>query len=185
MGFGLNKEEFSDALRLRYNIQLEDLPSTCRCGNPFNVSHALICKTGGFIHQRHDNIKQILTGLLSRVCRGVESESHLIKITKEQFKKKSANTSEEARLDIKAPGFWGKGQNAYFDVRVTHTNCSSQQNQDTNQIFRSHEMAKKKREYMDRILQVKNGSFTPLVFATNGGLGEECQKFVQELSSKR
>jgi len=42
----------------------------------------------------------------------------------------------------------------------------------------------KKREYMDRILQVENGSFTPLVFGTNGGLGEECQKFVQELSNK-
>ena len=42
----------------------------------------------------------------------------------------------------------------------------------------------KKREYMDRILQVDNGSFTPLVFGTNGGLGEECQQFLQTLASK-
>ena len=29
----------------------------------------------------------------------------------------------------------------------------------------------KKREYNERILEVENGSFTPLVFGTNGGMG--------------
>ena len=42
----------------------------------------------------------------------------------------------------------------------------------------------KKREYMERVLEVENGSFTPLVFGTNGGLGEECEKFLATLSSK-
>ena len=37
---------------------------------------------------------------------------------------------------------------------------------------------------MERVLQVENGSFTPLVFGTNGGLGEECQRFLQTLANK-
>ena len=106
-----------------------------------------------------------------------------MKVTKEHFEKKTANTSDDARLDIRAPNFWQKGQVAYFDVRVTHVNCPSQQDQETKRTFKAHEMAKK-REYMDRILQVDNGSFTPLVFGTNGGLGEECQQFLQTLASK-
>jgi hypothetical protein len=39
--FVLNKGEFKDALRLRYNIELENLPATCPCGERFDVTHAL------------------------------------------------------------------------------------------------------------------------------------------------
>ena len=46
-GLTLNKQEFRDSLRLRYNLPLQDLPSTCACGESFNVSHALSCKKGG------------------------------------------------------------------------------------------------------------------------------------------
>ena len=183
MSFSLNKEEFRDALRLRYNLNLENLPTRCPCGQPFNVTHALSCKKGGFVNERHDNVKNILTGLLSRVCRDVESEPHLMSLTNEQFSKRSANLSDEARLDIKAKSFWQRGQTAFFDVRITHVNAANQQKDNTKKIFRQHEQAKK-REYMERVLQVENGSFTPLVFGTNGGLGEECQRFLQTLANK-
>ena len=183
MSFSLNKEEFRDALRLRYNLNLENLPTRCPCGKLFNVTHALSCKKGGFVNERHDNVKNILTGLLSRVCRDVESEPHLMSLTNEQFSKRSANLSDEARLDIKAKSFWQRGQTAFFDVRITHVNAANQQKDNTKKIFRQHEQAKK-REYMERVLQVENGSFTPLVFGTNGGLGEECQRFLQTLANK-
>ena len=99
LDFQLNKEEFRDALRLRYNRKLEDLPLMCPCGSSFTVNHALSCKKGGYIHERHDNLKDTLTKLLSKVCRDVESEPHLIPITKERFELKSANVMDEARLD--------------------------------------------------------------------------------------
>ncbi len=102
----MNKEEFRDAIRLRYNMNLDNLPTYCPCGQRFNVSHALDCKKGGFIHERHDNIKDTLTKLLSRVCHDVESEPHLISVTNERFQLKSANISDDARLDIKAKSFW-------------------------------------------------------------------------------
>ena len=183
LDFQMNKEEFHDALRIRYNQQLPNLPAKCPCGSSFTVSHALTCKKGGFIHERHDNVKDTLTKLLSRVCKDVQSEPHLIPITKERFDLKSANCTDEARLDIKAKGFWTRGQTAYFDVRITHVNSSNQAGLPTAKIFRNHELAKR-REYLQRVLDVENGAFTPLVFGTNGGLGEECAKFLSTLAAK-
>ena len=139
------------------------------------MSHALSCKKGGFIAQCHENIKNLLVSLLAKVCKNVESEPHLLEITSESLNYATANTSDEARLDIKAQGFWQHGQVTYFDVRVTHVNAASQKQQPTAKIFRQHEQAKK-REYLERVLRVQQGSFTPLIFGTNGGLGEECQK---------
>ena len=46
-GFTLNKGEFRDAIALRYNKVISDIPSTCPCGAPFNINHALNCKRGG------------------------------------------------------------------------------------------------------------------------------------------
>ena len=40
----------------------------------FDLTHALTCKKGGFIHTRNDNIKNILTGRMSKVCKDVEKD---------------------------------------------------------------------------------------------------------------
>ena len=42
----------------------------------------------------------------------------------------------------------------------------------------------KKREYNEIVLEVEHGSFTPLVFGKNVGIGEECSRFVSELANK-
>ena len=123
-----------------------------------------------------------MTHLLSKVCKDVEAEPHLLPITTEVMNLRTANTSEEARLDIKAKGFWQRSQTAFFDIRVTHVNSSSQRTKPTSAIFRNHEAAKK-REYLQRVLEVEQGAFTPLVFGTNGGMGSECQRFISQLSS--
>ena len=50
-------------------------------------------------------------------------------------------------------------------------------------IFKEHEN-EKKRKYQQRVLDVEMGSFTPLVFGTNGGMGTECQMFLKQLAQK-
>ena len=50
--FTLNKREFKDAIHLRYDWQISDTPSTCACGDVFDVDHAMVCRRGGFIIQR-------------------------------------------------------------------------------------------------------------------------------------
>ena len=40
----------------------------------------------------------------------------------------------------------------------------------------------KKRSYLHRAIIVENGNFTPLVFGTNGIMGDECKQFVNNLA---
>eukprot|EP00794_Sanderia_malayensis_P013415 gene13415-14791_t len=40
----------------------------------------------------------------------------------------------------------------------------------------------KKRQYNDRVINVKRATFTPLVFSTSGGMGKECEAFSQRIS---
>ena len=49
MGFNLNKREFRDGLSLRYGWPIADIPSTCLCGEPFTIDHAMICMRGEFV----------------------------------------------------------------------------------------------------------------------------------------
>ena len=103
-------------------MRLKDLPQKCACEDAFSVEHALSCKKGGFVARRHDNIRNLLVASLTKVCNNVQSEPRFLPLDNESFALRSANTSEEARLDIKAAGFLSRGVNAFFDVRVTHVN---------------------------------------------------------------
>ena len=182
-GFNLNKQEFRDSIRLRYDMRLKDLPQKCACDEVFSVEHALSCKKGGFVAQRHDNVKNMLVASIAKVCKNVQSEPRLLPLDNESFNLRSANTSEEARLDIKAGGFWSRGVNAFFDVRVTHVNSRSNQDKSTDKIFEGQEK-EKKRQYNQRVIDVEHGTFTPLVFGTNGGFGKECEIFIAKLAEK-
>lgn len=113
----------------------------------------------------------------------MEVEPRLIPLDNEHFDLRSTNTSQEARLDVKAGGFWSKGVTAFFDVRITHVNSNTNQNKSTTTIFKEHEN-EKKRKYEQRILNVEMGTFTPLVFGTNGGMGNDCQVFINTLANK-
>ena len=182
-GLALNKQEFRDSLCLRYNLPLSNLPSFRACGECFTVSHALSCKKGGFVAQRHDTIRDLLTAHISKVCKNVETEPLLQPLDNEVFNLQSTVTSQEARLDMKAGGFWTPGVTAFFDVRVTHVNSQSNQNKSTEMIFREQEN-EKKRKYNQRIMNVEMGTFTPLVFGTNGGMGVDCQTLPKSLAEK-
>ena len=118
-----------------------------------------------------------------KVCTNVEVEPQLQPVDNERFNLRSAVTSPEARLDFKAEGFWSRGVTAFFDVRVTHVNSKCNQGKETSTIFKEQE-EEKKRKYQQRVLDVEMGSFTPLVFGTNGGMGENCNCFLKRLADK-
>ena len=96
---------------------------------------------------------------------------------------RSANVADDARLDVRARGFWRHGQNAFFDVRVTNINCHSQRNTQISTILSNHEL-EKKRQYNRRVMEIEQGSFTPLVFTTTGVMGYECSKYHKALAQK-
>ena len=135
----------------------------------------MICKRGGFVIQRHNELRDLEADLLSIVCSDVEVEPVLQDILK--------NSSVEGpRLDIRARGFWDPQSSAFFDVRVCHPNAESYRDQEPQQIYHIHENDKK-RLYSRRVLDVEHGSFTPLVFTTTGGMGKECIRYHSDLLS--
>jgi hypothetical protein len=140
------------------------------------------CKKGGFISIRHNNVRDLTASILKEVCSDVAIEPPLIVLTGEIFDLKSTKTGDETRTDIRARGFWIKGQQAFFDVRVFDPNASSYLNQSIPQCYAKHEK-EKKRNYNQRILDIDNGSFTPLVFSLYGGMSRECKTFYGRLAS--
>ena len=181
-GFSLHKGEFRDALSIRYNRKIKGLPSNCPCGQVFNLTHALNCKKSGFVIIRHDEIRNFNASLLKIVCNDVQVESHLQPLNGEQVSSGSV-TGDEAHLVIKARVFWRSGQSAFFDIRVTNTNADSARALSSSHIYRRHEQ-EKKRKYNDRVMNIEQGTFTPLVYSTSGGLGNECHTFYRQLANK-
>ena len=96
MGFNLNKREFCDAIKLCYDWPVDDIPSTCVYGDIFTVDHAMICKRGGFVTQRHNELRDLEAELLSMVCSDVEIEPVLQDISGEQLGRGS-NRAPDAR----------------------------------------------------------------------------------------
>ena len=41
----------------------------------------------------------------------------------------------------------------------------------------------KKPHYNERIIQIRHGTFSPLIFAETGGLGRECENFYNRIAS--
>ena len=178
--FHLNKREFWDAINIRYNWPLSNLPTKCPCGASFDVDHALKCHKGGFLIQRHNELRDLTADLLAEVCKDVAVEPSLESLTGEKLKLASAISSDEARLDVSARGFWQRGQRAFFDVKVFNPNAQRHLGQTLAQCYISNEKDKK-RSYCERVLEVENGTFTPLIFNCFGGMGPECRQFYKRL----
>ena len=129
---------------------------------------------------RHNELRDFTASLLTEVCHNVAIEPKLQPLDGETLQYRSANTDTEARLDVRARGFWNQGQDAYFDIRAFNPNAPSYCSQDLHHLYRKHEQ-EKKREYNGRVLEIENGVFTPLVFSTSGGIGRDSTVFYKRL----
>ena len=88
----------------------------------------------------------------------------------ESFSLHTANQDVGARLDIKASGFWGSQfEPTFFDVRIFNpyapSNCCNP--------YRQHETSKR-HQCEERVQEVEHRNFSPLVFATSGGMLHHC-----------
>ncbi len=182
-GFALNRTQFTDAINLRYHRELKGLPSVCACSHKYNITHALNCSRGGFIHMRHDNIRDFLAGLLKKTQTDVQTEPPLQPLRTGQIQSDIGNTADGARLDIRAKGFWRPAQDAFFDIRVTNPLSASHMKVPLSKVYDSNEK-EKKRNYNHRVQTVELGTFTPLVFSTAGSMGPECSVFMKNLAQK-
>ena len=76
--------------------------------------------------------------------------------------------------------FWERQRSAFLDVRVCHPNADSYRDLTPKQIYKKHENDKK-RQYAERVMEIEQGTFTPLVFTTTGGMVDECVKYHSRL----
>ena len=72
-------------------------------------------------------------------------------------------------------GFWGTHELTFLDIKVFHPTCDSYINMDLQKAYVHHENIKK-RNYKERVLNVKHGSLTPIIFTTTGGDGAEAAR---------
>ena len=153
------------------SIDYQRLSTTCVCG-----AHAVSCPRGGFIINRHNEIRNYTAELLCEISPEVIVEPLLQPLTGEKFKMKLAIASNDARADVAARSFWVKGQVAYADVRVFNPLAKSHKNLTLQAAHKKNEN-EKKRNYNGKIINVDHGSFTPLVFSCYGGMSRECSRF--------
>jgi hypothetical protein len=157
-------------------------PPVHACGTAFNIDHALNCHTGGFPSLRHNDLRDITDNLLNETCSDVSVEPILQPLSGENFSYRTANTDDDARADIAASNFWTPRQRSFFDIRVFNPFSSLYKKTSIISGHRRNEQ-EKSRNYEERIITVEQGSFTPLVFSTAGGIEPAASVFYKRLAS--
>ena len=194
-GTELGCNEFRDALRLRYGRTLANLPRTCDgCGANFSLEHALTCKVGGLIIQRHDEINQELASLSTMALRNssVRAEPLINPGSADKVKKSppkqgspTPDTPPESpdnrdRGDLLVRNLWKQGSDCIIDVRVTNLDAPSYASRDPASVLASHKKQKKKK-YVEEFLMQRR-TFSPFVLSSDGMLGFEANNVLKQLA---
>ena len=96
----------------------------------------------------------------------------------------TANRQDEARLDIRAQGFWGeRQQDTFFDIRVFNPHAPSNRHTFPTACYKKHEK-EKRRAYDQRVREIEHGTFTPLFSQPQlEGMGPAAQVFYRRLAA--
>ena len=125
---------------------------------------------------------------MNEVCHDVEIEPKPQPLQGESFVNNSTTTEDEARLDIKANGLWGsRFSRVFFYVKIfnPHAKTSRKLHKDA---YKYHETLKNSK-YQQRIFNVEQGSFCPLIFGCTDAAAPTAtwtmQRLAEKLSEKR
>ena len=98
------------------------MPDYCACGKKNSVDHAMICKRGGYVHMRHNALRDTEAKFLSEVCSDVRKEPKLIPTPEDYVE---SCTDPGARPDVSARSLWSSCEKTFFDVMVSHPTADS------------------------------------------------------------
>ena len=142
----LSKRIFWDSIRLRYGLPLSNRPSSCACGKPYKITHALSCHLWGFTTIRQIELRDLTAELLKHVCYYVQTEPLLEQLTGEPFELRSTITAPEARLDVSARGLWEGHQKAFVDVRVVNPLAMRYKDRDSTRILERSQTVRERKD---------------------------------------
>ena len=121
--------------------------------------------------------------VFQRIAHDVVIEPRLQPVTGEQFRYRSANIEDQARLDVAACGVWGgRFERSFVDVRVFNPFASSNRSHSVTSAYARHER-EKRRQYEQRIRDVEQSSFVPVVLSSSGGMGKSATSLFKRLAS--
>ena len=151
------------------------MPANCDgCGAATSLEHALDCKKGGLVTQRHNEVRYVIGDLASVVFKEVVKEPVV-----QEANEAEGVPSLIANLSIR--GVWQPQTVALFDVRVTDTDALSHSQRVVSVILSSAEEAKKK---YSEAAALRRASFTPFVVSVDGVLGREANFCIKYLAQK-
>ena len=139
----------------------------------------MICQRGGLVIQRHNEIRDLEREVLNMVCYDIAIEplynllprrSSIWEQIQHQMHVLMCTVMDSGRDNGMPFLIYG------YDTRMRTRTKSLAPN-----IYQLHE-DKKKRKYASRIIEVKNGTFMPLVFTTTGDMSQECQQYHSRLA---
>ena len=166
----MTADEFRDSMACRYGKTPRALPSWCDgCGGAFDTNHALDCKNGGLVYQRHNEMRDENCDLNKRagfsqvLCEPI-------------IKQADKNGLGELRGDWSVRGFWVPQRMAVFDTRIFNANASSYKSISLEAAFNLHRN-QKKQLYSAHVENLR-GSFTPVIDTCEGILVREAEAYV-------
>ena len=129
---------------------------------------------------RHNNIRDLTAKLLGECCSNVSVGPTLTPLSGEKFNK-ATKTEDEARPDVVASGLWTKGCLSYSDVRIFNPLAKTHKIHSLVKVYKRLENEKKS-QYLQRVVNVEHGTFTPLIFTCFGGMSRECQRYYNRIA---
>ena len=173
--FSLTVDEFKDSMACRYAKTPRALQAHCDgCGGSFDVNHALDCKNGGLVYQRHNELRDEnidlnrKAGFSQVLCEPVVQEA-------------DENGNGEKKGDWSVRGFWIPQRVAVFDTRIFNANAPSYKDLTLEAAFNLHRN-EKKAKYCAAVEHMR-GSFTPIIATCKGILDHAAEAYVKRLAS--
>ena len=145
------------------------------CGSQLSTGHALDCRKGGLVIQRHNEIRDAFGDLASIAYKEVAREPVI----------REPNDQENVPAlcaDLSVRGVWQPQATTFFDVRVVVSEANSNLHCDVGAVLSLIEHTKKKK--YSQAADMINATFTPFVVTADGALGLEAKTFMHHLAEK-
>ena len=152
------------------------------------MQHGLLCKKGGLVVRRHNEIRDELGYLVSQALApsAVRDEplinhSHAVEEAKNPETSPVKNNKDEERGDLLIRGFWSPATDLIVDVRITDLDSKSYRKTSPEKALAKQEKEKKDK-YLSACLE-RRKHFTPFVVSADGLKGKEALALLRRLAA--
>uniref|UniRef100_A0A1X7VFW7 Uncharacterized protein n=1 Tax=Amphimedon queenslandica TaxID=400682 RepID=A0A1X7VFW7_AMPQE len=170
--FDLSAQEFKDLLALRYLKTLQGIPPTSDgCSATFDLSHAIICRCGGLVTHRHNEVRD---------CFGDLAAFAWSEVIRKPVVREARSHFPALVADIAVHGVWVHQGKALFNIRVIDTDAWCYRNQSPIDMLSGAEKEKKCLEACTD----RGAVFTSLCSSVDRLLGREAHVFVNRIADR-